>query len=150
MCGPGDNPRDLETEARILAERDGVPDRRVPEPETNGAWISRWVKDTLRMWPFLLLLGAFAIRFESVRDKVIGIEKDFVSVGPRVTTMRPNSITIEAAFKEFQLELAHIYQPREIAELDKRYFALQLTQIAKDQAEIKEMLKGWMRQEANR
>ena len=94
------------------------------------------------MWPIIVLLGAFALRAEHVRNKVLSIEEDFVKVGPRVTTMRPTTVTIESALKEFQLELATVYQPREIAMLEKQYSDLQLKQIAADLAEIKDMVRA--------
>ena len=121
-----------------MGERNGVVDRRVEE--NAGLDVGRWLMDTLRMWPILLLLGTVAWRSENTRSDVDEIHEDFISQGPRVSTEKSRPTTIESELRAFRLYLNEDYMPREVLDL-------KLNQILKEQAEVKEMLKGWMRRE---
>jgi len=130
MCDPGDGPADLQAEAGVMGERNGMTERRVLKVENGGFDAGRWFMDTVRMWPILLLVGGIAWRSEGTRSKV----ENFESHGPRVSTSKPQPVVLEAELAEFAARLNAQYMPRELV------VAL-LESMAKDIKEIKADVK---------
>jgi hypothetical protein len=98
-----------------MTDRDGIVDRRAVE--AGAVDVSRWLKDTLRMWPIILLVGVAALRSESTRNEVARIQDDFVQWGPRVSTEKDRPTTIEAELRSFRSELRLEFMPREVLNL---------------------------------
>lgn len=140
MCKPGDNGYDIEQEAATMTDREGIVERRVTRDD-GSIDFGRWLRDTLRMWPLIVVLVAVGWRSELTRSTVLDIEEDFISEGPRVSTEKDRPTTIEAELKMFKSELRIDYMPREVLDL-------KLTQILKDGSEtntvVKELRKAVM------